>query len=45
MILKSPTHGARIDTLRELLPDSRYVYHARSRDQLRIGGADVAQDV
>lgn len=25
MVLKSPTHGARIDTLRELLPDSRYV--------------------
>ena len=25
MILKSPTHGARVDTLRELLPDARYL--------------------
>jgi omega-hydroxy-beta-dihydromenaquinone-9 sulfotransferase len=25
MILKSPTHGARVDTLRELLPNARYV--------------------
>jgi hypothetical protein len=25
MILKSPTHGARVDTLRELLPDARYI--------------------
>jgi hypothetical protein len=25
MILKSPTHGARISTLRELLPDARYI--------------------
>jgi hypothetical protein len=25
MILKSPTHGARVSTLRELLPDARYV--------------------
>jgi hypothetical protein len=25
MILKSPTHGARVTTLRELLPDARYV--------------------
>ncbi len=29
MILKSPTHGARIATLRELLPDARYVVIAR----------------
>ncbi len=29
MILKSPTHGARIGTLRELLPDARYVVIAR----------------
>jgi hypothetical protein len=25
MILKSPTHGARVDTLRELLPDARFL--------------------
>jgi hypothetical protein len=25
MILKSPTHGARVDTLRELLPEARYI--------------------
>jgi len=25
MILKSPTHGARVTTLRELLPDARYI--------------------
>jgi hypothetical protein len=25
MILKSPTHGARVSTLRDLLPDARYV--------------------
>ena len=25
MILKSPTHGARVSTLRELLPDARYI--------------------
>ena len=25
MILKSPTHGARVSTLRKLLPDARYV--------------------
>lgn len=25
MVLKSPTHGARLSTLRELLPDARYV--------------------
>ena len=25
MILKSPTHGARVATLRELLPDARYI--------------------
>jgi hypothetical protein len=25
MILKSPTHGARVSTLRELLPDARYL--------------------
>jgi hypothetical protein len=29
MILKSPTHGARIATLREVLPDARYVVIAR----------------
>lgn len=29
LILKSPTHGARIPTLRELLPDARYVVIAR----------------
>jgi hypothetical protein len=29
MILKSPTHGARVDTLRELLPDARYVLIVR----------------
>jgi hypothetical protein len=29
MILKSPTHGARVSTLRELLPDARYVLIAR----------------
>ncbi len=29
MILKSPTHGARIATLRELLPDARFVVIAR----------------
>jgi hypothetical protein len=30
MILKSPTHGARIATLRELLPDARFVVIARN---------------
>jgi omega-hydroxy-beta-dihydromenaquinone-9 sulfotransferase len=29
MMLKSPTHGARVDTLRELLPDARYVLIVR----------------
>ena len=29
MILKSPTHGARLSTLRELLPDARYVLISR----------------
>src|SRR5262249_17374040 len=29
MILKSPTHGARVSTLRELLPDARYILIAR----------------
>lgn len=29
MILKSPTHGSRIATLRELLPDARFVVIAR----------------
>jgi hypothetical protein len=29
MVLKSPTHGARVDTLRELLPDARYVLIVR----------------
>ena len=29
MILKSPTHGARVDTLRELLPDARYLVIVR----------------
>lgn len=29
MILKSPTHGFRVDTLRELLPDARYVLIVR----------------
>jgi hypothetical protein len=29
MILKSPTHGARVSTLRELLPDARYVLIVR----------------
>ena len=29
MILKSPTHGARIATLRELLPDARFVLIVR----------------
>jgi hypothetical protein len=29
MILKSPTHGARVDTLRELLPDARYILIVR----------------
>jgi hypothetical protein len=29
MILKSPTHGARVSTLRELLPDARYVVIVR----------------
>lgn len=29
MILKSPTHGARVSTLRELLPDARYVLISR----------------
>jgi omega-hydroxy-beta-dihydromenaquinone-9 sulfotransferase len=29
MILKSPTHGFRVSTLRELLPDARYVLIAR----------------
>lgn len=29
MILKSPTHGERVDTLRELLPDARYVLIVR----------------
>lgn len=29
MVLKSPTHGFRVQTLRELLPDARYVLIAR----------------
>jgi len=29
MILKSPTHGARLDTLRELLPEARYILIVR----------------
>jgi len=29
MILKSPTHGTRVDTLRELLPDARYILIVR----------------
>jgi len=29
MILKSPTHGARVDTLQELLPDARYILIVR----------------
>jgi hypothetical protein len=29
LILKSPTHGFRVDTLRELLPDARFVLIAR----------------
>lgn len=29
MILKSPTHGARVDTLRELLPEARYILIVR----------------
>lgn len=29
MILKSPTHGARVTTLRKLLPDARYILIAR----------------
>lgn len=29
MILKSPTHGFRVSTLRELLPDARYILIAR----------------
>lgn len=29
VILKSPTHGARVDTLRELLPDARYILIVR----------------
>jgi hypothetical protein len=29
MILKSPTHGARVSTIRELLPDARYVLIVR----------------
>ena len=29
MILKSPTHGARVSTLRELLPDARYLLIVR----------------
>jgi hypothetical protein len=29
IILKSPTHGARVDTLRELLPDARYILIVR----------------
>lgn len=29
MILKSPTHGARVSTLRELLPEARYVLIVR----------------
>jgi hypothetical protein len=29
-ILKSPTHGARVSTLRELLPDARYVLIVRN---------------
>jgi hypothetical protein len=29
MILKSPTHGARVSTLRELLPEARYISIAR----------------
>jgi hypothetical protein len=43
MILKSPTHGFRVSTLRELLPDARFILIVR--DELRIGGPDVAQDV
>ena len=46
MILKSPTHGARVATLRELLPDARFVVIVRDPgDQLRVGGSHVAQDV
>lgn len=29
MILKSPTHGARVDTIRELLPDARFILIVR----------------
>jgi hypothetical protein len=29
MILKSPTHSARVDTLRELLPDARFILMVR----------------
>jgi hypothetical protein len=29
IMLKSPTHGARVDTLRELLPDARYILIVR----------------
>lgn len=29
IILKSPTHGARVDTLRELLPNARYILIVR----------------
>jgi omega-hydroxy-beta-dihydromenaquinone-9 sulfotransferase len=29
VILKSPAHGARVDTLRELLPDARYILIVR----------------
>jgi hypothetical protein len=29
MVLKSPTHGARVSTLRELLPDARYILIVR----------------
>jgi len=29
IILKSPTHGARVNTLRELLPDARYILIVR----------------
>jgi omega-hydroxy-beta-dihydromenaquinone-9 sulfotransferase len=29
IILKSPTHGARVSTLRELLPDARYILMVR----------------
>lgn len=29
MVLKSPTHGARVATLRELLPDARYILIVR----------------